>query len=166
MCKSGVAPFLLVMDQVICLLHLAPMETPHTIKNSWNGIHYTLFSVICTMLQWWMLTLIIATVSNNEVSVNTSSGFEPKAQSSNCSKYSVLTVFLLLLALYNATECILLIWSFRQTAPVLSAEASPIFCSNILLYLQEARHSKEIWWKGRKLKCFKGWTGGLQPNIK
>lgn len=41
---------------------------------------FTLFSVICTLSQWWMLTLKRNDCSNNEVNVPTSNPCQLKAQ--------------------------------------------------------------------------------------
>lgn len=41
--------------------------------------YFSLFSVTCIMLQWWMMILNMAKVSNTEVSVSTSKSLGAKA---------------------------------------------------------------------------------------
>lgn len=58
------------------------MNTKPLEKITANILRFSLFSVINTLLQWWMHTLNIAKVSKNEVSKHASYPSKPKAPDS------------------------------------------------------------------------------------
>lgn len=67
---------------------------------------FTLFSVICTLSQWWILTLKMNDCSNNEVNVPTSNPCQLKAQAT-----ALNTEFQAVFCALGYIEVISLIWS-------------------------------------------------------